>query len=101
MGKIVGEVLHIDDFGNIVSNISAGNLEKKGFREGNSLLVKLSGRTLAIRFCLTYGEVPSGTPLALIGSSNFLEVAVNQKSASRILKAKVGDRFHVSMAVSS
>ena len=100
-GELLGEVLHIDDFGNIVSNISAEDLESTGFHEGASFLVRLGGKTLNIRFCSAYGEVPSGTPLALIGSSNFLEVAVNQESASRIFKAKVGDRFHVYGAISS
>jgi S-adenosylmethionine hydrolase len=100
-GELLGEVLHIDDFGNIVSNITLEDLEKMGFHEGGSLLVRLSGKTLNIRFCSAYGEVPSGTPLALIGSSKFLEVAVNQGSASRIFKAKVGDTFRVSGSVSS
>jgi S-adenosylmethionine hydrolase len=100
-GGLLGEVLHIDDFGNIVSNISAEDLKKMGFHEGNSLLVRLGNKNLTIRFCSAYGEVPSGTPLALIGSSNFLEAAVNQGSASRIFGAKVGDAFHVSGAASS
>ena len=100
-GELLGEVLHIDDFGNIISNISAEDLERARFHEGNSLLVRLGGKTLNIRFCSAYGEVASGTPLALIGSSNFLEVAVNQESASRIFRAKVGDTFHVSVAASS
>jgi len=100
-GELLGEVLHIDDFGNIISNITLEDLEKMEFHEGNSFLVRLGGKTLNIRFCSAYGEVASGTPLALIGSSNFLEVAVNQESASRIFKAKVGDTFHVSGAVSS
>jgi S-adenosylmethionine hydrolase len=100
-GELLGEVLHIDDFGNIVSNITAEDLEKMGFHEGNSILVRLGGKTLTMRFCSAYGEVQAGTPLALIGSSNFLEVAVNQGSASRNFKAKVGDTFHVSGAVSS
>jgi S-adenosylmethionine hydrolase len=100
-GELLGEVLHIDDFGNIVSNITLEDFKKMGFHDASSLLVRLGGKTLTIRFCSAYGEVPSGTPLALIGSSNFLEVAVNQESASRIFKAKVGDTFHVSVAASS
>jgi S-adenosylmethionine hydrolase len=99
-GEMLGEVLHIDDFGNIVSNISAEELEKMGFHEGNSILVRVGNKTLTLQFCSAYGEVPSGTPLALIGSSNFLEAAVNQGSASRIFRAKVGDAFHVSGAAS-
>jgi S-adenosylmethionine hydrolase len=95
-GELRGEILHIDDFGNIVSNISVADIENMGFRKGDSLLVRLGNNTLTIMFCSAYGEVPSGTPLALIGSSNFLEVAVNQGSASGIFNAKVGNAFHVS-----
>jgi len=100
-GELIGEVLHIDDFGNTISNITFEDLEKMGFHKANSLLVTLGSKTLNIRFCSAYGEVPYGTPLALIGSSNFLEVAVNQGSASRIFKAKVGGTFHVSAVASS
>jgi S-adenosylmethionine hydrolase len=100
-GELRGEILHIDDFGNIISNIALDDLEKMGFHEGNSLLVRIGKKTLTLQFCSAYGEVPAGTPLALIGGSNFLEVAVNQGSASGIFKAKVGESFHVSGQVSS
>ena len=94
-GEIVGEVHHIDDFGNVIGNISAEDLETAGFHEGDSLRVTVSGKTLNLQFCSAYGDVPVDSPLALIGSSNFIEVAVNQGSASRIFKAKVGDTFRV------
>jgi S-adenosylmethionine hydrolase len=100
-GELRGEILHIDDFGNIVSNITSEDIEKIGFHKGNSVLVRLGNKTLTLRFCSAYGEVPSGTPLALIGSSNFLEVAVNQRSALEFFKAKAGEAFHVSGEVSS
>lgn len=94
--ELRGEVLHIDDFGNIVSNITLEELEKMGFHKENSLFVRIGKKSLTMRFCSAYGEVSSGTPLALIGSSNFLEVAVNQGSAAEIFGAKVGEAFHVS-----
>jgi len=100
-GELLGEVLHIDDFGNIVSNISAKDLEKMGIREGCSLRVKLDGKTLTLKLCSAYGEVPAKTPLAIIGSSDFLEVSVNQGSASRTFKAKIGDPLRVSLASSN
>ena len=100
-GELFGEVLHIDDFGNVVSNISAEDLEKMGIREGCSLRVKLNGETLALKLCSAYGEVPAKTPLAIIGSSDFLEVSVNQESASRMFKAKIGDPLRVSLASSN
>ncbi len=99
--EVAGEVLHIDGFGNIVSNISVEDFESAGFHEGDSLLVRLGGKTLTLQFCSAYGEVPAGTALAIVGSSNFLELAVNQGSASRTFKAKVGDAFCISGAASN
>ena len=100
-GELVGEVIHIDDFGNILSNISAEVLELNGVHEGDSLHVTLGRKKLNISFYSAYGEVPVGTILALIGSSNFLEVAVNQGIASNILEVDVGDLFCVSVVDSS
>jgi len=100
-GKLLGEVLHIDDFGNVVSNISAGDLKKMGICEGCSLRVKLNGKTLTLKLCSAYGEVPPETPLAIIGSGDFLEVSVNQGNASRMFKAKIGDSLRVSLSSST
>jgi S-adenosylmethionine hydrolase len=99
--ELLGEVLHIDDFGNIVSNISAEGLEKIGIREGCSLHVKLDSETLTLKLCSAYGEVPAKTPLAIIGSTDFLEISINQGSASRTFKAKIGDPLRVSLASSN
>jgi len=96
-GELLGEVLHIDDFGNIVSNISAEDLEKMGIREGCSLRVKLDGDTLTLKLCSAYGEVPAETALAIIGSGDFLEISINQGSASRTFKVKNGDPVCVSL----
>ena len=100
-GEVVGEVLHIDGFGNVFSNISAEDLESAGFHEGDSLIARLGSKTLTLQFCSAYGAVPAGTALAIIGSSNFLEVAVNQGSAARTFEAKVGDLFHMFVVASN
>jgi len=98
--ELFGEVLHIDDFGNIVSNISAGDLEKMDIREGCSLRVRFNAKALTLKLCSAYGEVAAKAPLAIIGSSDFLEVSINKGNASRVFKAKIGDSLRVSLASS-
>jgi S-adenosylmethionine hydrolase len=98
--ELLGEVLHTDGFGNIVSNISAEGLGKIGICEGDSLHVKLDSETLTLKLCSAYGEVPAKTPLAIIGSNDFLEISINQESASRTFKMKTGDSLRVSLAPS-
>jgi len=88
---LVGEVLHIDDFGNIVTNISRAEFEKTGIREGAMIRFRLRDRVLKLKFCSTYGEVPVGKSLALIGSHDFLEISTNQRNAFQKFGAKVGD----------
>ena len=96
-GELLGEIVYIDDFGNIISNISTDALEQYDFTDVKSLFVTLRDITLNIPFCLTYGDVPIGSPLALIGSNNFLEVAINQGSASDFFNAKAGELFSISI----
>lgn len=79
-GAAVGEILTIDRFGNAVTNLfvrGAGTLE-------------VAGRRLPL--VRTYAEVPSGTPVALVGSNGLLEVAVRDGHAARVLSLARGER---------
>lgn len=99
--KLVGEVLHVDDFGNIISNISTNDLESYVIRDGDSLVIELGAKTFNLPFFSAYGKVSVGSPLLLIGGNNFLEVAVNQGNASKIFGAKIGDVFRICLRDSS
>jgi S-adenosylmethionine hydrolase len=94
--ELEGEILSIDDFGNIISNISGEDLEQAGFYERDSFNVTINGKNFILNLCSAYGNVPVNVPLALIGSSNFLEFAVNQGSGGKFFNAKVGDLISVS-----
>jgi len=95
-GRLVGEVVHVDGFGNIITSISEEDLNGIRVREGVFLNVKLKGRDLRLRLCSAYGEAPPGTALAIVGSGDFLEVSVNQGDASREFRAEAGDPVEVS-----
>ncbi|GAB4266220.1 MAG: SAM-dependent chlorinase/fluorinase [Deferrisomatales bacterium] len=76
-GGVRGEVLAFDRFGNAVTNLRPTDLPP------SPRCVEVAGRTLA--FAGTYGEVPSGTPLALIGSGGRVEISVREGSAREAL----------------
>ena len=99
-GELLGEVLYVDDFGNIISNISAEDLKNVDINEGNTLQVRLGDKIVSLIFCSAYGKVAVGSPLALVGSSGFLEVSINQGSGSKTYGAKVGDAFCISIVSS-
>lgn len=90
---VEGEVIHIDDFGNIVTNISYGKMKSLGIREGDQLTIKFRGKTFNVRLCTAYGEVQLYMPLAIIGSCGLLELSVNQGNASKYFNANIGDKI--------
>jgi S-adenosylmethionine hydrolase len=90
----IGEILHIDDFGNIVSNITAC---KESFAK--AVRVKLSNQSVHLLFCKTYGQAKGKQAIALFGSHGFLEIAVNQGSAAEKFSAKIGDPIEVEFKV--
>ncbi|MCX8154195.1 MAG: S-adenosyl-l-methionine hydroxide adenosyltransferase family protein [Candidatus Bathyarchaeota archaeon] len=92
-GAFIGEVLHVDGFGNIITNISEKELSHAS--EKATLDVDLLGRKLKLPLCQAYGEARLQEPLALIGSHGFLEIAINQGSAAHKFKVKAGDKIAV------
>ena len=89
--ELTGEVIHIDSFGNVVTNISSKALEKLETGIDKLLHVQIGGKTVAMRFCSTYGEVPASTLLAIVGSHDFLEISVNHGNAAKTLNSEPGD----------
>jgi len=87
---VVGEVVHVDDFGNVITNLSRKHLRHVRF--GQTIGVKLKDTKLRFKFCRAYGEVEPKKPLALIGSHDFLEISVNQGNAAEVFGVRSGDR---------
>src|SRR5262245_10716122 len=85
-----GRIIHLDVFGNATTNIAHSVLRDLAFRE-----VKVKGKKVG-KLRRTYWDVAPGKPLALIGSSGLLEIAVRDGDAARQLKLKVGDEVVLS-----
>jgi len=85
---IEGEVIYIDRFGNLTSNIEAGMLS----RSVDS--VRIAGRKIK-GIKKFFSEVPAGSLVALINSFGFLEMAVNVGNASLDLGVEQGARVKV------
>jgi S-adenosylmethionine hydrolase len=83
--NITGEVLYVDRFGNLITNIPGEALT----RDDQPKRVRIAGVEVP-RIVRTYSEVEPGALLALVSSSEFLEVAVNQGNAARQLNVGVG-----------
>lgn len=89
--ETTGEIIHIDRFGNAITNIADSALSALD-RARCEVSVK---RKRLWPICSFYQAVPAGKPVAVFGSSGFLEIAVNGGSAARSFRLKVGDRVCV------
>jgi S-adenosylmethionine hydrolase len=87
--RLFGEVIHVDDFGNVVTNIR--EKEVRWMRPGRLLKLRIKNTRIIAPFCKTYGQVEVQKPLGLIGSHGFLEVSINQGHAAEKFRVKTGD----------
>lgn len=82
-----GEVLHIDRFGNLISNVPSRWIGR-GVRE----VVLTSGavRARAVRWATSYESLGTGALGALGSSFGLVEIAVGEGRAADLLKVRVG-----------
>jgi S-adenosylmethionine hydrolase len=88
---VLGEVVYVDRFGNALTNIDADLLKTLGPRQ---LRVRVGHGSV---FPVTgyYQAVSQGKPVGVLGSSGFLEIAINGGNAARRLGLKTGVRVKV------
>lgn len=84
---VQGWVIHIDKFGNLITNISASLVEEVIGSDEVKLYV---GNTILDEIKHTFGSVAEGEPVAYIGSSGMLEVAINKGNAEEMLGVQKG-----------
>jgi len=104
--QIRGEVLHVDHFGNIITSIGHLIWAAPGLLELNPQFGTSSPEPLTLNAALsqvtvaskvlqgilpTYGAMPPGSLLALVGSSGQLEIGINQGNAAQVLGVTTGD----------
>jgi len=91
---LIGEILHIDAFGNLISNI--GEKELFHFVKDHSFAIRIGKRTIhGVK--KGYWEGKRNEAMALIGSGGFLEISVREGNAQKMLKAKKEDQIVVSI----
>ncbi len=87
-GSLIGHILHIDNFGNLITNIKSDDLpqteQEITIKVGDQLISELSR---------TYAEGKG--LLALIGSNGYLEIALKGGSACALVDAGVGNEIRI------
>ena len=81
---VVGEVIDIDNFGNLVTNIESTMFT-------NGMFINLEADE-GIPIVNTFSDVPPGKPLGYAGSAGYLEIAINMGRADSFFKAVAGKK---------
>lgn len=84
----VGEIVRLDVFDNIITNIPHIGKEKYD--------VIYNGKKRKISFYRTYEEAPENKLFLIEGSANTLEFSVKNRQASNFIRVKVGERIQIS-----
>jgi len=92
-----GEVIHVDRFGNLITNIEPETLQKALPRRRRSTLnIVCSGHTIR-GVSETYSDVASGRALALVGSYGLIEISVRDRNASSSLGVERGEKVKIEL----
>jgi S-adenosylmethionine hydrolase len=83
-----GVVLRVDSFGNLMTNFMAEDLPAATGTDGK-LSLQVGGKRVE-KLVQTFANGAAGEPVAIIGSSGFLEIAVNKGQAARVLGVNRG-----------
>jgi S-adenosyl-L-methionine hydrolase (adenosine-forming) len=86
--NLKGVVLRVDSFGNLLTNFAAGDVPAEILASGRIDLGV--GAKQVTKVAQTFAEGAPGEAVAILGSSGFLEIAVNKGNAARVLGVSRG-----------
>ena len=84
---IGGRIIHIDRFGNCITNLRLDDLGEKAFERGAKVTIN---DYAIVAFHRYFADANEGEPFCYLGSAGFLEVAAKNSSAEQILQARRG-----------
>lgn len=95
VGNIIkGMVIHVDHYGNIITNVEETFF--KAFGQGRSFSIEFrQGDYNITSISKSYSEVPEGEKLAIFSSSGLLEIAINRGNASKLLGLAESDTVRI------
>ena len=125
-GRVEGQIIYIDRFGNLISNITkeyllkgvggrkSGVGSKKSEVRGKTpdafekiskekilskydIMETTIGKKRIVGLSKAYTDAKPGEPLVLIGSAGFLEVSINQGNAQKYFRVDRGNKIRVGM----
>jgi S-adenosyl-L-methionine hydrolase (adenosine-forming) len=84
-------VLHIDHYGNIITNLRSLQIDKS-MKEIQAITI---GSNMVAKWARTYDEAPENTPCLIVGSNGLMEISVKNNNAARLLSATLDSKLKI------
>ena len=88
--EIEAEIIHIDRFGNLITNLAQKDLPE-------NFTLEINGKKIE-KMQNFFAEAEKGELFMVLGSAGFLEIVAFQDSAVNILSAKTGQKIMVKVS---
>ena len=85
---LTGQIVYVDRFGNLISNISRELLARR-WEDEEEIFVHCAGRDVGALRAM-YGAAEESQPIALLNSMELLEIAINRGRACDVLGVGIG-----------
>jgi S-adenosylmethionine hydrolase len=92
---LIGSVIHIDRYGNFITNITGKLAKEAGLEPGAKIYITINDQRLLATFTVTYDDVPRGDWLALINAEEVVEIARNMENAAQTIGAASGAKVRI------
>jgi len=96
--QLEGQIIYVDNFGNLISNIGRLTFERFAHRFQQCRLSIKIERRAPLSLYNAYAQAAPGAPLAIFGSFDLLEIAVRDGNAAAYFGAPLGARVSISAA---
>ena len=90
-------IIHVDGFGNMVTNMTYEVLEQMGVREDTVFDVEVSGKKYSLPYVKRFSAVPEGELLILVAGGGYMEFAVNQGNAHERMGIGKGEKARITL----
>ena len=93
-GRLIGHILHVDGYGNIITNIPISMVQQLGLSLGSEARLTIGSEAINAEYVSTYSDVGVGSPLFL-SNRGLVEAAMNQGDLARKTGAVQGMRITI------
>jgi hypothetical protein len=94
---IEAAVIHVDGFGNLVTNVTSEFLEDLDVRGEVGFKVILKGKEMELPYVRRFSAVPKEHPLLLVAGGGYMELVVNQGNAQENFGLDKGDKIFLAL----